>query len=307
MQEPSNPAPLASLPPASPVSAQPVVPSSSSNVPTDAVNEELCDLLKGIESKVSEIQALQTSRRRRAICFSILIFGAAVWFLFQISIPFREIYQNPGVFVEAIEREGAVTFFPILRYEFQKAGPAVYHAFDQAFQKEWKKRLPRFEGLMREFDLLLGQVRNTLSQQALIRVDILLERYQRRLEKDFPELAQDPEALESIHLALQSALTTVIGTRFHRPFERFGEMRDLFLSVKPPERYQQMSKGELEEELLNLITVYLNLHFRPILDNARLAWDILLDQETRLFSLIHQVDETLPFLATSTEKMGGQK
>jgi len=237
--------------------------------PASGDEAQLCSQLERVESKIGTVLSLQASRRRRAIIFAVLLFCGACWFIWQVLLPFREIYQNPRSFTDCIEHDQRTIFLPILQHELQKRVPKVYAAFDQAVQTEWTKRQPKFQAMGHEFNLLLGQVNQHMSQQAALRVGVLLERYQRRLEQDFPEIAKDEAALDRVHTALQSALTTVIGSRFHRPFETMCSMRDSFQALQPTDALKKMSDGQLQESMIELITAYANLHFGQSLENLR--------------------------------------
>lgn len=273
---------------------------------TSTDDTALCTQLERVEAKVGEVLALQASRRRRAILFALCICGAACWFIWQVLLPFREIYNNPRTFTDGIEHEQRTIFLPILQHEVQKRAPKVYAAFDQAIQAEWTKRQPKFQAMGHELNLLLGQVNQHLSQQGAIRVNILLERYQRRLEKDFPEIAKDEAALDRIHGALESALTTVIGARFHKPFETFCTLRDQFQALQPPDHLRKMTDAQLQEAMIELITVFANQHFGQHLENLRTIRTQLTAFGDQILDAAQKLESDIPTLLPSDTKGEGR-
>jgi hypothetical protein len=287
MDQPNTPKPASAQDPSG--QGTPAVPPP---VPagTDPLQAELAVLLERVEAKVVDIQNLQAARRRRTIILAVLLFGGALWFIGQVVTPFRELFKNSAAFFKAVEKEQATTFLPILRYEFQKVVPLVYAAYEKSFQDAWEKRLPKVQGMVQEFELLLSQIGKHLGQQAVFRTDFLLDRYQKKLENDFPEIAHDEEALEAIHDALQSTITTVLGSRFHRPFEKVATMRDAFLAVPVPDRFRKMNDAQLQETLIDLINAHLNLQFKPLMDNLHFLREGLMIFEDQILDLFQQFD-----------------
>ncbi len=255
---------------------------------------ELGAQLTRIEEKVGMVEALQTSKRRRVWFFSLSILCCAIWFIWSILQPVREIYRDPSTFLHAVEQEETTTFLPILKYEFNQQLPKLYAALDQAFQAEWVKRSARFPTVRDEMNLMLGQINNYLSREGVVRVSLLLDRYQKRLEADFPEIAHDEDALENIGKGLEDALTTVIGARLHKPFESLSKLRDDFLALPVPEDLKKLSDAQLQEVMLDRINAYLNVQFHPIMELVQGVRQQLAAFENHFLDMMQHLEGDLP-------------
>lgn len=265
---------------------------------TPSSDQELTATFERIEARVREFQALQTTRRRRAVLMTLLLFGAACWFVWQVLLPIRTIANDPRTFIDAFEREETTVFLPLQGHEFRKTLPKVATAVETAFRKEWDSRQPHMESIVRDLEQSLSVLGRHLNIQATGRVHTFLDRYQERLEKDLPGIADDEETLAAIHAGLEGAITTVIGSRFHQPFETLNAMADTFLALPVPDTYAKMSDTQLQEVMLEQINAYLNLHFDSFLGNLKVVREGLATIENRLFDTIDHLEADLPGAAS---------
>jgi hypothetical protein len=270
---------------------------------------EVAAALARIEAKIGEVRSWQTSRRRRVLLSGLALTAVALIFIWQVSLPFVDILQSPKAFLEAIEHEQAVTFLPILRHEFQATVPQIMGAYEKAWAQAWNKRQARVQDLIKELDLMLAQVGRHLEQQAGHRVQTFLERYHRRLEHDFPQLANDDEAMAAIREALGAALTSVIGARFHQPFETLAAMRETFLGLTVPDQLRQMPDDQLQERMLDQIAAFIDQRLRALGADLDLVREALAGLEHRLLTTVPTLapERTAPAtMAPAANPTGGQ-
>lgn len=264
-------------------------------------------LLERVEIKAATVQTLQVTRRRRALFFSIVVFLAGLWFLWQIVQPVRNLANSPTSFLDEFQKISSTVFLPLLHQEARRTGPKVFTAVEKAFQTEWTKKSQNFASLMREFDLLLGQLGRDLGQFANSRIDFLLARYEHQLEKDFPAIATDEALLNAVHESLQSALTQVLGVRFRQPFEHLTAMGEAFQGLQVPTQVKKFKDDELHEHLIALINAWLDHRVGSATEGFRVLRETLRNLQDRLLDTVQHLEGKVPAVVNPVEdKEGGQ-
>ncbi len=265
--------------------------------PAEAHPPELSEQLDRINSKFEALQSLHRANRRQTLLMAALFLTVAVILIWEMILPLREIHQDPHQFMKAVENEVS-SFFPVLKLEMNALIGKLVPAYKNACQQEWNARRPILEHTIpSEFSLFTNDLQVYLSTQGGVRLSHFVEKWRKRLLKDFPTLEKDEAKLAKIEDSLQNTFHTVVGLHFQKHFDTLTDIRDTVLNLQPSPEIRQLTYDQLQEHILEVINKIANDNFKPAFElwnkiHAKVVG--LLDQFIEMTDLLEKDAIKLP-------------
>ena len=264
---------------------------------TPTSQPDLNQELERLNKKFLDLQSLHKASRRQTLLLGflmVLILACLIWEMIE---PFRDLHQNSYQFVKSVEEQGTM-LFPLVKKEIKEWFDQVLPSYQSAFKKEFTNRASVIEhSLFQEINLFFLEIQSFLTTQGEVRINHFMEKWRKKLLKDFPDLEKNEKKLTLIQEALQESFHSVIGTYFHKHFENIGSIRDQLEALSIPQSIKAMSYENLQEHILETLTKLLNEKFRPLIDSLnkiRTFVKDLIDQTIDIYDSLEREALKLP-------------
>ncbi len=219
----------------------------SSDVSPSGVNEER---IRRLESKFDEFQKASSSLRSTSRVMSLLLVMTSVGLVIRMLMPIWGLYDNRNVLATHLVKDLEARVLPTVKIQAEKLYEEDLKEWLDAEMKLRKdKTLPK---VMTAMEAEAGQLLTDLTNGMQARLGTEAEKFNartlERLEKEFPDLADDKQAHELITKmteGLESASDRILDDFFSMHRGALLEMGKTYDKIEVPESVSAMSNDEL--------------------------------------------------------------
>jgi hypothetical protein len=219
----------------------------SSDVSPSGVNEER---IRRLESKFDEFQKASSSLRSTSRVMSLLLVMTSVGLVIRMLMPIWSLYDNRNVLATHMVKDLEARVLPTVKIQAEKLYEEDLKEWLDAEVKLRKdKTLPKVMSAMEaEAGQLLTDLTNGMQGRLQTEAEKFNARTLVRLEKAFPELADDDHANELITKmqgGLESASDRILDDFFSMHRKALLEMGKTYDKIEVPDNVAAMSNDEL--------------------------------------------------------------
>ena len=233
---------------------------SGQGSPAGSDMANLARRVEGIERKMAELDAANSSAKLASRVITILLLAVALGGLTAIVMPLVQAAQNPQPFTKALAQELEGRVWPVLNTEIQKAvrnaGPKVQEAATKVFNKRQNEVARATE---KEVNQLVGELKG-FAQDELVKRTVLVEAsLEAQVAEFLPEIKDSEDRtiiLGNAELAASKAVERVVTEKLGKHLDAFARIQTQIDTFPIPERLCGMDEMALHNELQRALGEY---------------------------------------------------
>lgn len=226
---------------------------SGQGSPAGSDMANLARRVEGIERKMAELDAANSSSKSASRAISILILVVALGGLTAIVYPLIQAARDPKPFADALAKELETRMWPALNTEIQAAiknsGPKVQEAATKVFEKRQGEVARATE---KEVEGLMTDLQAFAQDELVRRTGIVETSLEAQVAEFLPEIKDSEDRtviMGNAELAASQAVERVVTEKLGHHIETLARIQTQIDQFPVPERLKTMPELELNTEL----------------------------------------------------------